>query len=125
MRPTLDQPTNMEGWMRNQGRASAAAARRPGVTNAAQVMGPGLAPNAVELRDWSGEETLFNGFFFSAPGAFNSPDSTKWWIGQSIAQAGGFGIQQVWDYRGTTSPVVTKTRRFTYVGPTRVFSAWA
>jgi hypothetical protein len=120
-----ERPASMESWMRQQQRAAQAATRRPNITHASQIMGPGLAPHAVEIKDWSGAETEFNGFFFSRPGAFNSPDGTKWWIGQSISQVEGFGIQTAWDYRGTSSPPTVKTRRFSLVGAARVFSAWA
>lgn len=124
-------PTNhpvvqdMDGWMRRQEKTVLREQRRPRVTNAADIMGPGIAPRAVEINDWSGEETEFNGFFYSQPGALHSPGASDWWLGWSLTQIEGFGIQQVWDYRGTTSPVVTYTRRFSSVGGQRVFSPWA
>lgn len=114
-----------ENWVQRQQDAIVKQTRRPQISHAAQIMGPGIGPYAVEIRDWSGEETNFNGFFYSAPGAFNSPDSTKWWIGESISQIEGFGVQRVWDYRGTSNPPTVKTRRILFVGSTRSFGAWA
>lgn len=122
---TKPQPHNFDGWVRHRNDEATKQTRRPQVTHAAQIMGPGIAPFAVEIKDWSGAETEFNGFFYTRPGAFNSPDGAKWWIGHSIAQAEGFGIQEVWDYRGTSSPPTKKTRKFTFSGSVRVFSAWA
>lgn len=115
---------NAGDWMRQHEKRAMHEARRPKVTHAADLMGPGLAPYAVEVKDWNAEETEFNGFFFSAPNALHSPDATMWWMGTSIAQVEGFGLQQVWDYRATTVPVVMKVRRFSVVSGVRVFSVW-
>lgn len=121
-RPTIQ---DMDSWMRSIERRVMAVERRGNITNAAQIMGPGLAPYAVQIKDWSGSETTFNGMFYTAPGAFNSPDPDAWWIGLVLSQPGGFGVQVVWDYRGATLPPPTKTRRWSSVGNTRVFTSWA
>lgn len=99
-------------------------ARRPLVKKASDLMGPGLAPQAVEIPDWNGPETEFNGLYVSRPGALHTPDSAKWWIGLNIAQPGGYGIQKVWDYRSGGTPV-SHVRSFTLVGDTRLFSPWS
>ena len=114
----------MDNWMRRQEKRVLREERRPRITSATDLMGPGLGPRAVEIQDWSGEETEFNGYYYSRPGALHSPNNTKWWMGQSIAQVEGWGIQTVWDYRGTTMPIESHTRRFGLVGGVRVFGPW-
>lgn len=117
--------TNASDWMRDIERRLTHEERRPRVSQASDLMGPGLGPHAVQTNDWSGPDTEFNGYFYSPPGTRNAPDGTRWWMGYSITQADGFGVQHVWDYRGTTSPVEAKTRRFSFTGGMRVFSTWA
>lgn len=118
-------PQDLDGWMRQQERRTLAQERRGSIRHASDLMGPGLGPQAVEILDWSGDETMFNGFFYSRPGALHSPDADEWWIGQTIAQPEGFGVQTVWDYRGLSVPIATFSRRFGAAGGTRVFSTWA
>jgi hypothetical protein len=124
--PTSNQPavTSAGEWFARQEKRMMREERRPTVRHASDLLGPGIAPHAVRIMDWSGPETEFNGFFYSQPGALHSPDSTLWWIGQSLSQIEGFGIQTVWDYRGTSNPPLQRTRRFTLVGGLRVFGAW-
>jgi hypothetical protein len=114
-----------EDWMRQQEKRTLREQRRPQVHKASDLLGPGFAPQAVAIDDWNDDATLFNGFFYTAPGALNTPDDTKWWIGQTIAMPGGFGIQTVWDMRGTSSPPTNRSRRFTSFTGERVFSTWA
>lgn len=75
--------------------------RRPQIRTAADVLGPGLAPKAVQLLDWNDAATAFNGIFFSEPGANNSPDITRYWMGTVFANDKGSGFQRVVEYRGT------------------------
>jgi hypothetical protein len=115
-----------DDWMRQQEKRVLREERRPQITHASDLMGPGLGPRAVEVQSWSDPETEFNGFFYSRPSTTSgAPDTTSWWMGMTIAQAEGYGIQQVWDYRGTSSPMTMRTRRFSSATGTRVFSAWA
>lgn len=118
---------NADDWMRGQEKRLMHEERRTHVTVAADIMGPGLGPNAVEITDWSGVETQFNGFYLSAPGtAVHSPDDTKWWLGQTVAQTDGYGYQTVWDYRGSSSPITVYSRKFSTTGAgTRIFSPWS
>lgn len=117
--------TNGADWMRDMEKRTMTENRRPRITHARDLMGPGLAPRAVQITDWSGPETEFNGVFYTEPNALHTPDPTKYWMGHSWCQIEGFGIQQVWDYRGTTNPPVVKTRRFSLSGGIRVFGPWA
>lgn len=117
------QPRDMGDWMRSMEKRMLAVERQSSVTTAADILGPGIAPQAVEIPDWSGDETEFNGLYASRPGALHSPDSAKWWIGTSLAFPDGSGLQHVWDYR--SDPPVAKVRIFSIVGDNRVFGAWS
>lgn len=114
----------LDDWMRGQEKRVAHEERRPRIARAQDLMGPTLAPTAVEVSDWSGPETMFNGLIYSKPGALHAPDSSNWWMGTTIAQADGYGVQEAYDFRGASSPVPLYTRRFSMVGGTRVFSPW-
>lgn len=114
----------LDDWMRQQEKRTMREERRPRVTRPSDLLGPGIAPTAVEINDWSGPETAFNGFYYSKPGALHSPDSAKWWIGESVTQEGTYGFQRVTDYRSDTG-ALTMLRTFKLVGDTRLFSPWA
>lgn len=116
-------PHTMGDWMRRHEKRTLHEERRPRITKASDIMGPGVGPRAVEITDWSGEETEFNGFFLTRPGALHTPDSTKWWIGVSLSQDGQYGIQQAFDYRNAATPAVWM-RTFALVGDTRLFGSW-
>jgi len=107
--------------------------RRPLLTSAADVLGPGIAPQAVELADWNDESILFTGFYFSRPGAANSPDPAKAWLGLSMVDPSGTGYMRVTEYDDLAYganlypawPGPAYTRAFnTAGGTTRLFSAW-
>src|SRR6478752_56618 len=73
--------------------------RRPAVSTAADIMGPGLGPFAVQLFDWNIDEATFNGMWFSEPGALNAPSVSDYWAGYSVGSDVGYGIQVVTQYR--------------------------
>jgi hypothetical protein len=73
--------------------------RRPAVTNASQLLGPGAAPYAVLLNDWNDEAATFNGIFYTEPEAANSPDDTMYWIGETFGIEDGYGFQRVTRFR--------------------------
>lgn len=108
--------------------------RRPTIRTAAEILGPGIAPFAIEILDWDDDATAFNGFWFSQPGAINSPDPTnaKWYMGWSEGTEDGFGLQTATEFRDIPgdvwpSPAATWSRRFYDPGSagTRAFSKWA
>lgn len=74
--------------------------RRPSRTALPESLGAGLASQAVQVMDWNTVDTTTNGFYFSAPGSQNSPDSALSWTGQAIARSDGTGMQQVWNTDG-------------------------
>jgi len=126
------QPQTFADLQRNTEKRVLSQERRPQVRTAADILGPGIAPYAVEILDWNGDETSFNGFFWSQPGAINSPDpaNSKWYMGQVEATSDGFGLQWATEFRdivGNVWPPRSFIRRFFDPGTagTRTFSAWA
>lgn len=99
--------------------------RRSAVRSLDATLGDGMAALAVQIVDWNATDTLLNGFYYSAPGAVNTPDTLLSWTGQTIAKDDGTGMQQVWNTDGPSTLYWMRT----YV-PTPeedgnvIFSAW-
>lgn len=93
---------------------------------ASDFLGPGFGPQAILTVDWSNEECLFNGFFYCAPGALNSPNSEWAWIGQVIADPSPSGVQIVQTYKAPNWPPERRMRKFESVvdGTVPVFTGW-
>lgn len=116
--------STFQDWMRDSERRTGAQERRPAPRTAAALLGPGIAPTAVPVADWNDDVTSFNGMFYSQPGAANTPDSAHAWIGWSLADSNGSGIQRVQRY-GADVGGSAMIRGFTSTyGSTRVFTAW-
>jgi hypothetical protein len=118
-----------DDWMRDVEKRSMHEGRRPQIRTASDLMGPGLGPQAVEIRDWNDEVTTFNGFFFSTPGAQNSPDGNRYWMGYVIADESGNGIMRVYEYTPDSpipsAPPLMLYRNFkTTPGSLRTFGPW-
>lgn len=79
--------------------------RRPQIRTASDILGPGIAPYCVRLEDWSADETLFNGFWYTEPGAFNQPVADRYWMGYSLATEAGFGLERASEFYGSTTDV--------------------
>lgn len=71
--------------------------RRASPVSASDLLGPGAASKAIQIGDWNDPLILFNGNYFSEPGALHSPDGLVRWTGSTIAKANGSGMQQVWN----------------------------
>ena len=56
-------------WMRDIEKRILNEERRPIIRAASDLMGPGAGPYAIETLDWNADETTFNGWFYSRPGA--------------------------------------------------------
>lgn len=69
--------------------------RRARPPRASQILGPGIAPQAVRIPDWNGDETTFNGFYYSDVGALNTPDDARRWMGVSETTTALDGVQTV------------------------------
>jgi hypothetical protein len=118
-------------WMREIEKRLLHEERRPQIRNAADLLGPGIAPYSVLIQDWEQAETFFNGFFHSEPGALNSPDGTRYWMGVSQSGSDLYGIQRVSEYRGYPTDMIWP--RYTYLRKfspnvagdgSRVYSSW-
>lgn len=83
--------------------------RRPSVTGASQILGPGAGPFAILINDWNAEEATFTGIFYSEPGAVNGPDDllslagTYYWMGETFGAESEdgerYGFQRLTRYR--------------------------
>lgn len=118
------EPLDGLSWMRQQERRQQHMERMPTVRSAADLLGPGLAAQAVRIMDWNEDATLFNGFFYSAPGAINSPDGALWWMGESLGTPDGYGYQRVVNFRNGVSPPLALVRTFSTTTGLRVFTDW-
>jgi hypothetical protein len=83
---------------------------QPVPKTAADLVGPGIASHAVRMADWNSPEASFNGFWFSLPGDLNTPDKTLHWIGQTIVDDEGYGIQEAWNHREGVWPPICMVR---------------
>lgn len=119
-------PTGPGDVLRQVEKRLAALERPRPPASAASIMGPGLAPQAVQLGDWNDDKTLFNGVFFTvADQSTNSPDDSRSWIGTSLATNTGAGVQRVTEFGDAVSTPEEWVRTFfTPTGGTRVFEAW-
>lgn len=122
-----NRPVSGGQWMRTQEKRINRQERRPSVNTAQDLLGPGFAPTAQRLLDWNSDEATFNGIFYSEPGAVNSPDDTRFWIGTVVSQSNEFGIQRVMEFH-LTAPSLTEYVRAFYLtsgSAHRFYSAWA
>ena len=124
-------PANItfKDWMRDIEKRVLNEERRPIIRAAADLMGPGAGPYAIETTDWNADETTFNGWFYSRPGALNSPDSALYWIGTTEGIADGNGYELVRQYDPATGEDVTGDSyvRFFYTLPAtgqRQYTDW-
>lgn len=118
-------PTNANDVFRNNEKRLTHEERRPQITKASDLMGPGLAPYAVESFDLSDDASAFNGFFYIDVGALESPNDTKKWMGQTIAVIEGSGVQIFHTFQNVDAPAMAKRSFETFVeGGTRVYSDW-
>jgi len=117
-------------WMRSVEKQIVHESRRPRVTNASDLLGPGIASYSVEIQDWNAEELKFNGFWWSQPGALHTPEENKWYMGYTEATQDGFGVQYADEFREIASdawPPKRWMRRF-YIpsaGGLTAYSAWS
>src|SRR5262245_15823756 len=115
--------TNGEDWVREIEKRILHEERRPFVTSASDLLGPGFTgPYATDIPDWNGDGAAFDGFFTSQPGALNAPDATSTWQGITIADDAGTGIQRVWALDGSAPP--TEYVRTFVTNGSRTYTAW-
>jgi microcystin-dependent protein len=136
-------PVNIDAqsWMRDVEKRILTQERR-GTVSEADLFGPGFDTHSVELLDWNDDAALANGFWYSEPGAINTPDSSTtssarvWWMGRSqgIDLGLGYGLQWATAFRppdasaiDTPIPQSTFLRRFYDPGPSGTqspFTPW-
>lgn len=63
------------------------ADRRPVIRRASDLVGPGIASNAVRITDYNDLLATFNGYFSSAPGANNAPNPSEAFVGYVISDS--------------------------------------
>ena len=116
-------------WMRDVEKRILHEERRPQISSASDLLGPGIGAFSVPISDWNAPETAFNGYFHSTPGALNSPDPLRYWMGTSQASQDGYGIERVVEYWGNPISAVTNRvymRRFyTLLDGTRTYTLWS
>jgi hypothetical protein len=130
-------PIDFKDWMQNIEKRMLNEERRPLISSATDLMGPGAGPFANRVLDWNSDEAAFTGVFYSVPegGQANSPDNTLSWIGEVFSIEDGSGFQrltQFWpntstaDIPGWPGSVVPLVRRRHFVSPTgqRAYSTW-
>lgn len=122
-------PINWQDWMASVDKRIAGLERRPAVHAAADLLGPGIATYAVTVDDWNSDTAAFNGFFHSSVSSLNSPSAALGWLGQTITQHDGYGIQTLWPVHDITGAVINGlpyTRRFYIPGgqTPRIYQGW-
>lgn len=118
--------SNFGDWRNNTERRLNQQERRPQIYSASDLLGPGFGPTATQILDWSSDDAVFNGFFWSPVGAQNSPDSTEEWVGIVVAEDDSmYGIQHVWTPR-SGDPPRAYVRRWSDPGGggTRSYTQW-
>lgn len=120
------QALTFNDWQHDLEKRQLSQERRPVIRSAADLMGPGLGPTAVQLVDWNDDATAFNGLYFSEPGALNGPDSTSYWMGTVEVTEDGVGFQRVRRYIVSGDDVLEEWGRV-FADPgtgARDYSAW-
>lgn len=103
--------------------------RRPQVSKASDLLGPGSAPYAVQEFDWNSDASAFTGVFFSSPvdGQVNSPDNNLYWMGETFGTTAGFGFQRLTQiFTSPPGPVTPNVhiRHFFSPAGARVYTPW-
>lgn len=110
-------------WMRGLEKRVLHEERRPSIRSAADLLGPGYAPYAVETSNWNSDSAARNGLWWSAANSLNSPNAAKAWMGQTISNSDGTGYQILTEQTGGV-PGAAQVRTFRTQGGIRVYTAW-
>lgn len=117
-------PQDMSTYLDQQDRRLGHEERRPRVTKAADLLGPISGPKAIQVDDLNGDLTDFNGWIVAPPGAANSPDSNKWWVGWVTASTEG-GVMLLATFQTEDQPHQMWTRSWDIlISGGRSFSNW-
>lgn len=74
--------------------------RRPVIRKPSDLVGPGIAAQAVRIADFNDPLATFNGFFSAAAGALNAPNADEVFVGTVVGDAEFGGVQR---FTGLTS----------------------
>lgn len=98
-----------DDWMRNQERRLTHEERRPRITKAADLLGPGFSSFAVRLLDWDSETARFNGIWYSDPDADNAPEPGVQFLGMTMAARVGHITQIAFSHDDTPARLYVRT----------------
>lgn len=112
--------TSGDDWMREQEKRITSEERRPLIQKPSDLLGPGIAPFASPLADWSSQTARFNGFWV-ADDADNAPDAGVF-LGLSIASADGHVTQLAFAHGAV--PALWMRQLHTHAGQQPTFTAW-
>lgn len=119
-------PTDIRQWMQRIEKIVGHEQRRPRVTKASDLLGPGFDAYAVEIRDWNSETARFNGFFYSPETAVNAPEPGMKFLGVVIGNREGHALQMVWTHSmGAASEQGYTRSMHTHANQMPVFTAWS
>lgn len=121
------QPVNLGDRWSQMEKKILSESRRPQIERASDLLGPGAGPYAVQIKDWNADEAVFVGVFYADPneGQVNSPDDSKFWMGETFGTQFGDGFQRLTEFFPVAIPSPGRyERRFTSTTGVRVYSAW-
>lgn len=76
-----------EDYLRQQKKKAAVADRRPLIRKASDLVGPGIASQAIRLTDFNDVLATYNGFFSADTGALNAPPEAGPFVGFVVSDA--------------------------------------
>jgi hypothetical protein len=85
--------TDASDYFLYQNKRLALETRRPLIRRPADLVGPGIAPNAVRLTNFNDLLATFDGYFSAVPGATNAPNGTDVFVGTVTSDAALGGWQ--------------------------------
>lgn len=84
---------NAQDFFGNQKKQASLDNRRPVIRKPSDLVGPGIAANAIRLDDFNDHLATYDGFFSADVGALNAPNSTDAFVGTVTSDADLGGVQ--------------------------------
>lgn len=86
--------TNADTYFGHQQKKTNVADRRPVIRKPADLVGPGIAAEAVRIADFNNLLATYNGYFSAEIGAFGAPNDDEPFVGITVMDAslGGFQL---------------------------------
>lgn len=117
-------PFTLDELMSQSERRLAKVERRVNIRTAADILGPGYGPYAVEVGDFNAENARFSGVFFANPGAANTPDEDKLWVMRTLSTSEGVGVQVAYTARAVDGGFSQWSRSFYRLPGSIEYTAW-